>query len=412
MLRPAAAAMGRKTLADLLAATRNWWRRRRVTRIVSVDAPARVALPPDLQRGREPRGDRPGDDGAARGGRSRRLAPAGGRRRLPGRHRASSPTAWPRSSPGVEVLHRTGKEGLGPAYLAGFEYALDARRRVVIVMDADFSHDPQPPARDDRRRPGAATSCSARATSPAGEITNWPRLRRVLSRSGSLYARLMLGVKVRDLTTGFRCVRRRVLETRRALDAALAGLRLQHRADLPRAAGRLQRRGDPDPLPRSRGGREQDVAADRDRGAAARAEAARAAHRGRRAALQRRRAQPPRALALAALAAAPRGHPRRAGRRLRRASPTRSPDEHAGRQPAARRCSAHANQGLSSQQPRLGVRLGARACGSATTQARNQACRLSGSASVARSATACASSRAPDGGQQLALADQRRSDRG
>jgi dolichol-phosphate mannosyltransferase len=113
---------------------------------------------------------------------------------------------------GVEVLHRQGKEGLGAAYLAGFEYAYTRGADWVIVMDADFSHDP-------RHLPAmieAAQSTDLVLGSryvAGGEITNWPPLRRVLSRSGSLYARLMLGVKVRDLTTGFRCVHRRVIET-------------------------------------------------------------------------------------------------------------------------------------------------------------------------------------------------------
>ena len=113
---------------------------------------------------------------------------------------------------GVEVLHREGKEGLGPAYLAGFEFALARGAEVVIVMDADFSHDPRHlPTMID-----ASTRCDLVLGSryvAGGQILNWPRLRRVLSRSGSLYARVILGVKVRDLTTGFRCVRRRVLET-------------------------------------------------------------------------------------------------------------------------------------------------------------------------------------------------------
>jgi dolichol-phosphate mannosyltransferase len=113
---------------------------------------------------------------------------------------------------GVEVLHRQGKEGLGPAYLAGFEYALNRGADFVIVMDADFSHDPQHlPAMIAAAQESDLVLGSRYVE--GGEITNWPRLRRVLSRSGSLYARLMLGVKVRDLTTGFRCVRRRVLES-------------------------------------------------------------------------------------------------------------------------------------------------------------------------------------------------------
>jgi dolichol-phosphate mannosyltransferase len=113
---------------------------------------------------------------------------------------------------GVEVLHRPGKQGLGAAYLAGFEHALAGGAEYVIVMDADFSHDP--------RHLPAMIAATERADLVlgsryvrGGEVVNWPPLRRVLSRSGSLYARLMLGVKVRDLTAGFRCVHRRVLET-------------------------------------------------------------------------------------------------------------------------------------------------------------------------------------------------------
>jgi dolichol-phosphate mannosyltransferase len=114
--------------------------------------------------------------------------------------------------PEVEVLHREGKQGLGPAYLAGFDYALMRGAEYVIVMDADFSHDPDHlPALIAAAQDNDLVLGSRYV--PGGRIENWPRLRRVLSRSGSLYARLMLGVKVRDLTSGFRCVRRRVLET-------------------------------------------------------------------------------------------------------------------------------------------------------------------------------------------------------
>jgi dolichol-phosphate mannosyltransferase len=113
--------------------------------------------------------------------------------------------------PGVEVLHRRGKEGLGPAYLAGFDHALTRGAEFVIVMDADFSHDPAHLPAMIAAAEDSDLVLGSRYVA-GGEITNWPRLRRVLSRSGSLYARLMLGVKVRDLTTGFRCVRRRVLE--------------------------------------------------------------------------------------------------------------------------------------------------------------------------------------------------------
>ena len=112
----------------------------------------------------------------------------------------------------MEVLHRAGQGGTRP----GVPGRVRARARrgadLVIVMDADFSHDPQHlPAMIAAARESDLVLGSRYVA--GGEITNWPRLRRVLSRSGSLYARLMLGVKVRDLTTGFRCVRRRVLES-------------------------------------------------------------------------------------------------------------------------------------------------------------------------------------------------------
>src|SRR3954451_4362863 len=114
--------------------------------------------------------------------------------------------------PGVEVLHRQGKEGLGPAYLAGFEYALKRDAEWVIVMDADFSHDPAHlPALIAAAKESDLVLGSRYVE--GGRVENWTPLRRILSRSGSLYARLMLGVKVRDLTSGFRCVHRRVLES-------------------------------------------------------------------------------------------------------------------------------------------------------------------------------------------------------
>jgi dolichol-phosphate mannosyltransferase len=114
--------------------------------------------------------------------------------------------------PRVEVLHRQGKEGLGKAYLAGFRHALAGGAELVIVMDADFSHDPAHlPALVATARDSDLVLGSRYVA--GGQIVDWPPLRRLLSRSGSLYARLILGVEVNDLTSGFRCVRRRVLET-------------------------------------------------------------------------------------------------------------------------------------------------------------------------------------------------------
>lgn len=113
---------------------------------------------------------------------------------------------------GVEVLHRPAKEGLGRAYLAGFAHALDRGAELVIVMDADFSHDPgHLPAMIAAAEEGDLVLGSRYAD--GGQIADWPPLRRALSRFGSMYARRVLGVQVRDLTSGFRCVRRRVLET-------------------------------------------------------------------------------------------------------------------------------------------------------------------------------------------------------
>ena len=112
----------------------------------------------------------------------------------------------------VEVVHRAGKRGLGPAYLAGFERALAGGAELVLVMDADFSHDPRhlPELID---AAGDADLVLGSRYVAGGQIADWPRLRRLLSRSGSLYARSLLGVHVHDLTGGFRCIRREVLET-------------------------------------------------------------------------------------------------------------------------------------------------------------------------------------------------------
>jgi dolichol-phosphate mannosyltransferase len=114
--------------------------------------------------------------------------------------------------PRVEVLHRAGKEGLGPAYLAGFRRALDGGADFVLQMDADFSHDPADLARLlAAAREGADLAIGSRYV-PGGGVTDWSLLRRFVSRGGSLYASLVLGAPVRDLTGGFKCHRRAVLE--------------------------------------------------------------------------------------------------------------------------------------------------------------------------------------------------------
>lgn len=112
----------------------------------------------------------------------------------------------------VQVLHRTGKGGIGPAYLAGFAHALDAGAGYVMEMDSDFSHDPADLARLLAAvRDGADLALGSRYV-PGGAVSDWGLLRKLVSEGGSTYARLVLGLKVRDLTGGFKCFRREVLE--------------------------------------------------------------------------------------------------------------------------------------------------------------------------------------------------------
>jgi dolichol-phosphate mannosyltransferase len=115
-----------------------------------------------------------------------------------------------RALPSVSVLHRAAKEGLGPAYLAGFGSALAAGADLVITMDCDFSHDPA----DVPRLVAAAEQADVVVGSRyvgGGGVRNWGPLRRAISRGGCLYAQVILGARVRDLTGGFKCYRRRVL---------------------------------------------------------------------------------------------------------------------------------------------------------------------------------------------------------
>ena len=111
----------------------------------------------------------------------------------------------------VEVLHRTTREGLGPAYLAGFAHALAHGAQLVLEMDADFSHDPADIARLLAAARDADLVLGSRYVA-GGEVAGWGPLRRFVSRGGSWYARLVLGIDVRDLTGGFKCFRREVLE--------------------------------------------------------------------------------------------------------------------------------------------------------------------------------------------------------
>ena len=111
----------------------------------------------------------------------------------------------------VRVLHRDRKQGLGRAYLAGFALALENGAELVLEMDSDFSHDPADLPRLIAAAEAADLVLGSRYV-PGGGVTTWGRLRRLLSRGGSAYARILLGVPVRDLTGGFKCFHRRVLE--------------------------------------------------------------------------------------------------------------------------------------------------------------------------------------------------------
>ena len=134
-----------------------------------------------------------------------------------------------RELPWVGVLHRERKEGIGRAYLAGFSRALETDAQLVLEMDCDFSHDP----RDVPRLIGACEDGADLALGSrwvdGGGTENWGLVRRLISRGGSLYARLVLGVSVRDLTGGFKCFRRTVLESidRNAIAARGYGFQIE-----------------------------------------------------------------------------------------------------------------------------------------------------------------------------------------
>jgi dolichol-phosphate mannosyltransferase len=117
------------------------------------------------------------------------------------------------SNPRVHALHRSGKLGLGTAYIAGFEWALARDYAYIFEMDADFSHDPADLVR--LREPlirGEADATVGSRWVAGGGTRNWSFLRTFISRGGSLYSRLILGMPVHDLTSGFKCFSRHVLE--------------------------------------------------------------------------------------------------------------------------------------------------------------------------------------------------------
>lgn len=127
----------------------------------------------------------------------------------------------------VTVLHRRRKEGLGPAYAAGFDRALDQGAEIVVEMDADFSHDPADLPRlvhavDD----GADLAIGSRYV-PGGSTPDWPFTRRLISKGGNLYARIMLAIPVRDSTAGFRAFRAGSLRDLPYRDARASGYAFQ-----------------------------------------------------------------------------------------------------------------------------------------------------------------------------------------
>jgi dolichol-phosphate mannosyltransferase len=113
----------------------------------------------------------------------------------------------------VDVLHRERKEGLGPAYLAGFSRALADGAELVLEMDCDFSHDPADVPRLIAAAEDGADLVLGSRYVPGGSIPNWGLVRRAISLGGNLYAQALLQSRIRDLTGGFKCFRRRVLET-------------------------------------------------------------------------------------------------------------------------------------------------------------------------------------------------------
>jgi dolichol-phosphate mannosyltransferase len=114
--------------------------------------------------------------------------------------------------PNISGLHRKRKEGLGPAYVAGFRRALADGAELVLEIDCDFSHDPNDVPRLLAAAENADLVLGSRYVEGGG-VRNWGLARRVISAGGSWYARIVLGVRVRDLTGGFKCYRRAVLET-------------------------------------------------------------------------------------------------------------------------------------------------------------------------------------------------------
>ncbi len=116
------------------------------------------------------------------------------------------------ADPKIAVLHRTEKDGLGPAYFAGFDWGLERGFEVLVEMDADGSHAPEQLPRLLGALDHADLVIGSRYV-PGGSVVNWPKSREILSRGGNLYSRLALGVNVKDITAGYRAYRADVIRT-------------------------------------------------------------------------------------------------------------------------------------------------------------------------------------------------------
>ncbi|MFF2114577.1 polyprenol monophosphomannose synthase [Rhodococcus koreensis] len=112
----------------------------------------------------------------------------------------------------IHVMHRTEKNGLGAAYIAGFRWGLDRDYTVLVEMDADGSHAPEQLHRLLEQVDAGADLVLGSRYVPGGTVVNWPKHREWLSRGGNIYSRLALGVKIKDITGGYRAYRREVLE--------------------------------------------------------------------------------------------------------------------------------------------------------------------------------------------------------
>ena len=133
---------------------------------------------------------------------------------------------WSERDAHIHVLHRTSKDGIGPAYRAGFRVALDAGASLIVQMDCDFSHDPAAVPLLIAAADNADLVLGSRYTAGGG-TRDWGLARRVISRGGCLYAKTILGVPVNDLTGGFKCFRRAVIEAIPLDDVDAAGYGFQ-----------------------------------------------------------------------------------------------------------------------------------------------------------------------------------------